>query len=161
MKNILIVCADKDLRKDLAKSLATELKRLYLDADELLDFEILNRREFSLTDARDTLNKMEQETLTRVMHFKNCVITISHELFVSNDNFKILDNVIKVHLMLSKAYLVAKTKKADKHKLEQELCLFDEINKLASANCNICVSKDIKSIPEICQEIILHCNQIK
>ena len=126
MKNILIVCADKNLRKDLSKALATELKCLYLDADELLDFEILNRQEIRLSEASKALQQMELDTLKRIAEFKNCIITISESLFVSNDNFNNINDVIKVHCALSKAYLVAQANKRDAYKLEQELIVFDE-----------------------------------
>ena len=161
MKNILIVCADKQLRKDLSKALATELKCLYLDANELLDFEMLNRQEVALSQMGEALSLMEQDTLKRVMEFKNCVITISHDLFVSNDNYKLLDGVVKCYLKLSKSYIVAKTSKADKHKLEQELNMFDEISNVIAANCDFVVDKSVKSIPELCQEVILNYNKIK
>ncbi len=159
MKNILIICADKDLRKDLSKELASQLKRLYLDADELLDFEILNRQEVSLTEASDALHIMEAETLKRVLSFKNCVITISHDLFVANDNFKMLNGLTKVNVELSKAYVIAKTKKEQRHKLEQELCLFDQINLLINKNCDITISHEGKPIEALSQEIISKLNK--
>lgn len=160
MKNILIVCADKNLRKDLSRALATELKCLYLDADELLDFEILNRQEIRLNEASNALQQMELDTLKRIAEFKNCVITISENLFVSNDNFSSINDVIKVHCALSKAYLVAQTNKRDAYKLEQELSVFDEINALIKANCDFVVSKDVKTIEQVCQEIIVNISQL-
>lgn len=159
MKNILIVCPDKDLRKDLSKALSKELKCLYLDADELLDFEILNRQDIALTEARDALHEMEAETLRRVTGFKNCIITISHSLFVANDNFDLLKDLRRVNIVLPKSYLIAKTRKEDKYKLEQELCLYNQINALVSANCDVTIEKDVISIPEMCQKIIFELNK--
>ncbi len=159
MKNILIVCPDKDLRKDLSKALAKELKCLYLDADELLDFEILNRQDIALTEARDALHEMETETLRRVTGFKNCIITISHSLFVANDNFDLLKDLRRVNIVLPKSYLIAKTRKEDKYKLEQELCLYNQINGLVSVNCDVTIEKDVISIPELCQKIIFELNK--
>ncbi len=156
MKNILIVCADKSLRKDLSRALASELKCLYLDVDELLDFEILNRQEIRLSEASKALNQMELDTLKRVAEFKNCVITISNQLFVSNDNFECITDVVKVYVELSKSYLVSKASKKDIHKLEQELCVYDEINNLIKSNCDFCINKDIKTIEQMCQEIIMN-----
>lgn len=153
------MCPDKDLRKDLSKVLAKELKCLYLDADELLDFEILNRQEVALSEAREALRNMESETLKRVCGFKNCVITISHSLFVANDNFDLLKNLKKINLVLSKGYIIAKTKKEDKYRLEQELYLYDQINKLVSANCDVTIEKDAKPLIELCQKIIFELNK--
>ena len=151
-----MVCADKNLRKDLSRALASELRCLYLDADELLDFEIVNRQEVRLSQASSALNQMELETLQRIAEFKNCVITISDELFVSNDNFQHIKDVVKVYVQLSKSYLVTKTNKKDLYKLEQQLIVYDEIDRLISANCDFSISKDIKTIPQLCQEIIMN-----
>ena len=38
MQNLLVVCADKDLRKDLSRVLGAELNFLYVDVDDVLDF---------------------------------------------------------------------------------------------------------------------------
>ena len=161
MKNILIVCADKNLRKDISKALASELRCLYLDADELLDFEIVNRQNIKLSDAGEALQQMELDTIKRMTEFKNCIITMSNQLFVSNDNFEQIKGVTKVCLSLSKAFLVAKINKDNKHKIEQELCLFDEINGLIKRNCDIVIDKDIKTNSQLVQEIIYEVQSIK
>lgn len=160
MKNILVVCADKDLRKDLSKALASALKCLYVDIDEFLDYELLNSQDISLEEAHGELRKLEQKSILRASELKDCVMTISHDLFVSNDNFKLI-NTKKVFIFLSKAYFVARFSKDDKHKLEQELTLFDGITKLISTNCDLVIEKGAKSIDELCKEIIEHLKQSK
>jgi hypothetical protein len=42
----------------------------------------------------------------------------------------------------------------DINRLEQELLLFDKINKLVEINCDIMVDMGVKSIDEVCNEII-------
>lgn len=159
MKNILIVCVDKELRKDLSKAMATQLKCLYLDVDDLLNFEILNQENTSLKEANNYLQAMESKCINRALEYKNCIITISHELFVSNDNFNLIKDVKKIFIFLSKAYFVARTNKNDRHKLEQELCLFDEISFLIKSNCDIVIEKGIKTIEQLSQEIIENLQQ--
>lgn len=154
MGNILIVCIDKELRKDLSKAIAKCLNYLYLDVEELLDLELLNHKEVALNEASEFLQSLERKCINRAMEFKDCVITISNDLFVSNDNFNLIKNVKKVFVFLSKAYFVARFKKEDKFRLEQELCLFDEISFLISSNCDLVVEKGIKSIEQLAQEII-------
>jgi hypothetical protein len=129
---------------------------LYLDADELLDFEIVNRQDIRLSQASDALNQMELETLRRIAEFKNCAITISDELFVSNDNYQHIKDVVKVYIPLSKSYLVARTSKKDFHKLEQQLAVYDEIDKLITSNCDFTISKDAKTVEQLCQEVIVN-----
>ena len=42
------MCADKELRKDVSKVLSGELGFLYVDVDEILDFELLNNQDIHL-----------------------------------------------------------------------------------------------------------------
>ena len=160
MQNILIVCADKELRKDLSKVLATELKFLYVDVDEVLDFELLNQQDVTIVEAKEVLKQLELKSINRVLGFDNCVITISRDLFVSNDNFKLFADLKKVFVTLTKAHFVARTKSDDKYRLEQELALFDKINKLISVNCDVVIDKGIKSIQEIGSEILEGLNKL-
>ena len=148
------MCADKELRKDLSRVLATELKFLYVDVDEVLDFEILNQQDVKLAEAKDVLKNLERKSIDRVLNFDNCIITISRDLFVSNDNFLLMKNCKKVFLPLPKAYFVARNNGGDVYKLEQELAMFDHINKLVSVNCDIIIDKKIQSIQELTKQII-------
>lgn len=163
MQNILIVCADKELRKEISKVLATELKFLYVDVDDVLDYELLNNQDVSLVKAEDMMNNLETKSINRVLKFNDCITTISNDVFVSNDNFRLFKDIKKVFLKLPKAYFVSRTKKEDKYKLDQTFELLDSINKLISINCDIVIDKEIKSTQEISKEIIekLNNNTIK
>jgi shikimate kinase len=154
LQNILIVCADQDLRKDLSRVLATELKFLYVDVDEVLDFEILNQQNVAMIEAKDVLKSLERKSIDRVLNFNNCIITMSRDLFVSNDNFLLMKHCQKVFLELPKAYFVARNNNGDVYKLEQELALFDKINKLVTINCDITIDKNIQSVQELSKSII-------
>lgn len=152
MENILIVCADKILRQDIIKVLSKELEFLYADIDEILDYEILNKSSSSLADANDMLNDLEKSSIIRALEFSKCVLGISNELFVSNDNFEMF-KIPRVFIELSKAHLIARSK-WDMNKLEQELLMFDRIDRLVKQNCNIVIDKGIKSAEEIVEEIL-------
>lgn len=152
------MCADKDLRKDLSRVLGAELNFLYVDVDDVLDFELLNQKDITLSKANDVLKQLERKSIDRVLGFKNCIITMSRDLFISNDNLKLFKDIKKVFVSLSKSYFVARFKGDDKYKLEHELILFDKINKLISINCDIVVDKDIKSLEELKIEIMSKLN---
>ena len=152
MENILIVCADKILRRDIIRVLSKELGFLYADIDEILDYEILNNSSTVLDEANEKLNNLERYSITRALEFGKCVLGISNELFISNDNFNML-KMPRVFISLSKAHLIARSK-WDMNRLEQELLMFDKIDKLVKQNCNIIIDKGVKSIEEVCQEIL-------
>lgn len=151
MKNILIVCADKILRQDIAKVLARELGFLYADIDEILDYELLNC-DIGLVDANDQMQQLETKSIVKSLGFDKCVLSISHNLFVSNSNFELF-KIPKVFICLSKSYLVARTQ-YDSFKLEQELLMFDKINGLIKDNCNIIIDKDYQNIEQVVKNII-------
>ncbi len=155
------MCADKDLRKDISKKLATTFNSIYLDVDEMLDFEILKHQNIALGEAGGALRKMQHACITRANEYKNCIITISNDVFVADDNFKLFNDSIKIFVSLSKAYFVARMQKGDQHKLEQQLTLYNQINALVRNNCNYILDKDVKSVNELCQEIILTIEQKK
>ena len=142
------------LRKDLSKALSAELNFLYIDIDEVLDFEILNQQDVNIEDAKNVLRDLEQKSINRALEFNNCVITMSRDLFVANNNFLLINNCTKIFIYLPKGYFVARNNVGDANKLEQELLLFDKINKLVEINCDIMIDKDIKSVDDTCNEII-------
>ena len=142
------------LRKDLSKVLGAELNFLYIDVDEVLDFEILNQQGVKFDEANKLLRELEQKSINRALDFNNCIITMSRDLFVSNNNFLLINNCQKVFIYLPKAYFVARNNVGDVNKLEQELLLFDKINKLVSINCDIVIDKEVKSVEDISKEII-------
>ena len=157
MENILIVCLDKVLRHDIIRVLSKELGFLYADIDEILEYEMLNNSSTSLHEASDRLNYLEQSSINRALSFNKCVLGISKEVFVSNDNFEMF-RMPKVFIALSKAHLIAKSK-WDMNKLEQELLMFDKIDNLAKQNCDIVIDKGVKSVEEICEEILSQLNK--
>jgi len=154
LQNILIVCADKNLRKEISKTLATELKFLYVDVDEILDFEILNKQDTTIIEAGDVMKNLETKSIDRALKFKDCVITCSRDLFVANDNFKKFDKHNKIFVKLSKAYFVARFNSKDRNRLEQELLMFDSVNKLVEVNCNFAIEREAKTIEQIKDDII-------
>lgn len=153
MKNILIICADKNLRKDISKALTSRLNCIYVDVDEIVDLEVLNNTEIKLDESKKVLNDIEKNAIKKAKEFKNSIITISHNVFVSNDNFSLFNNSVKIYISLSKAYFIAKTNQADKYRLEQELSLFEEIDNLIKNNCDYVIEKGIKTVQQICDEI--------
>ena len=152
MENILIVCLDKVLRQDIIRVLSKELGFLYADIDEILEFEILNNSSAPLAEANNKLMELEQSSINRALQFNKCVLGVSKELFVSNDNFEMF-KMPRVFVLLSKAHLIARSK-WDANKLEQELLMFDKVDSLVKQNCDIVVDKGAKSVEDICKEIV-------
>lgn len=92
------MCLNDFLRKDIAKSFAKKNKMLYLDIDELLDFELLDRKVVALKCGDEYLKKLEKECLERVAEYENCVFSLSCDLFLANNNFDLLQDTKIVYL---------------------------------------------------------------
>lgn len=154
MQNIIIVCADKGLRKDLSKALASELGFLYVDVDEVVDFDILNMSDTALSTAKQELDELEKKSIKRVLDFNNCIITISRDLFIANNNFTLFEQCKKIFVVLPKAYFVAKYSNCDMGKLEQELLMCDKINKLTKTYSDMTIDKSVKTTDDMMKEIL-------
>ncbi|MFQ6724343.1 MAG: hypothetical protein ACLRFE_03320 [Clostridia bacterium] len=158
MQNILIVCVDADLRKGVSKALASKLGYVYVDIDDVLNFELLNNQSVALTDAAKLLRELQRKSIERVLTFSKCIVTMSNDLFIANNNFMLFNEYKKIFLFLPKAYFVARGKNEDKYRMEQDLLMFDKLNKIVSLNCDICIDKSVKTLDEISNEIILNIN---
>jgi hypothetical protein len=123
--------------------------------DDVLDFELLNNQDISISEANEAMKMLEQKSIKRVLEFKNCVYTVSRNTFISNDNFKWFSNTFKVFVNLSKSYFMAHLTTEDKYKIEQELLMFDKINQLIKINSHITIDKDINTVEQIASQIIL------
>jgi shikimate kinase len=153
------VCADKELRKDLSKILANKLNYLYLDINDMVDYAVLLNVDSNLNEAGNILRSVESDSIKRAMGYEDCIITMSNDLFVANDNFKLLKCEHKVHLKLPKGYLISKIKKDDKYKLEQELIMYNQVNNLIGLRCDVVINKEVKSLQEISNEVIISLNK--
>lgn len=151
-KNILIVCLDKRLRKDLSLLLSKELNKIYLDVDELLDLELLNYPEISLTEAGEKLVVLEQKCINRALSYENCIITISTDMFISSNNFRLLKNLFKIFIQIPKSRIL--TIGNNRHSINQELLLYDEINSVVAKNCDETINSSNKLVQLIFKEII-------
>ena len=155
-RNIALVCLNDFLRKETAKSYAKANRMLYLDIDELIDFEVISRKQVSLKCGDEFLKKLEKECITQVVDYENCVFSLSADLFLANDNKVLLEDCTIVYLATEMhAIDISKIKnKSEKTKLQQSMDINNNINDFLQKICPYVVENaDIKSIVEIIDEI--------
>lgn len=157
-KNIAIICLNDYLRKETAKLLAKSKKMHYLDIDELVDFELINRKQVSIKCGDVFLKKVERECVSRAMEYESCVFSISVDLYLANDNSVLLDGCKIVYLsteMHSIDLATIKNKK-EKLKLQQALDINNSINDfLVRTSKYVVENADIKSVEDVVEEIKL------
>ena len=156
-KNILIVSSNKEMRKDLSKLLARDTKMLNIDADELLDFELLNTQRVSIKEVGNLLKDVEREYVNRVANFKNCIITMSDKMFLADDHFKLLKDLNKIYIQVAPKKVGKNAKKEEVYRAEQELLMYNEIDGLLSSLCDITIKADDK-LSKLSQNIIYRLN---
>lgn len=155
-KNITIICMNDFLRKETGKEFAKFDNMHYLDVDELIDFELISRRQVSLKCGDEFLNKLERECVARVAEYQNCVYSISPDLFLANDNKIYLENSYIIYLSTDMHNIdVSKIKnKSERMKIMQDMEVFDNINGFLTNTCPYVIQEaDMKSIKELVEEI--------
>lgn len=158
-KNIAIICLNDYLRKETAKLLAESTKMYYLDVDELIDFELISRKQVSLKCGDVFLKKVEKECISRVVEYESCVLSISVDLYLSNENSVLLDDCKVVYLATEMHNIdISKIKnKKEKIKLQQAMDINNNINDFLIKTSKIVVENaDIKSLDDIVKEIKSH-----
>lgn len=152
--SFVIVCADKTLRNDVAKILAKKNQMLNADIQDVIDYEILNHHDITLSEANEFLGNLEKKAIVKTLGYKNTVLSISCDTFVANDNFELFKNRVKVYVRLPKRYIISKLNKNNKDKIEQQLLMYNEIDALISCNCDITMDKELKTAQELVDEIL-------
>ena len=158
-KNIAIICLNDYLRKETAKQVAQSTKMHYLDVDELIDFELISRKQVSLKCGDVFLKKIEKECISRVVEYENCVLSVSVDLYLANENSVLLDGCKVVYLATEMHNIdVSKIKnKKEKIKLQQAMDINNNINDFLLKTSKIVIENaDIKSIEDIVAEIKSH-----
>ncbi len=155
-KNIAIICLNDYLRKETAKQLAKIKKMHYLDIDELVDFELISRKQVALQCGDVFLKKIERECISRVMEYESCVFSISVDLYLANDNSILLNDCKIVYLSteMHKIDLSTVKNKKEKLKLQQAMDINNNINEfLIKTSKYVVENADMKSIDDIVIEI--------
>lgn len=132
------------------------MKMHYLDVDELVDFELISRKQVSLKCGDVFLKKLEKECISRVAEYENCVFSISVDLYLANDNNILLEDCNVVYLSTEIHNIdISKIKnKQEKIKLQQAMDINNNINEfLIKTTNNVIENADIKSIEDIVLEI--------
>lgn len=155
-KNITIVCLNDFLRKETGKEFAKCYNMHYLDVDELIDFELISRRQVSIKCGDEFLNRLEKECVARVAEYENCVYSISPDLFLANNNKAYLENSYIIYLNTDMHNIdISKIRnKNAKEKAIQYMEVFENVNGFLIATCPYVIENaDFKSIKDIVAEI--------
>lgn len=151
MKNVLIVCYDKKMLKTISQVVAKSIKMQYVDADRCLDLDLVENKNTTLNEAGAELRYAEERLIDDILTLQNCVVSMSPSIFISNDNFKEFKEFYKVYIHIDKNIL---TIKGDKHKIKQEMLLFEQISMFLKENCNFTIDAGRRTINDLATETL-------
>ncbi len=92
MKNITIVGIDNDFVKMFAHKLSKELDYRYIDANEQFDKDLLANMEYPIYLVDEILVQKENVLIKNLVKKENVVISISDDMFLSNEHYKFFEN---------------------------------------------------------------------
>lgn len=166
---ILITLADMEI-KNISSLLAKKLEYYYLNTEELIDYELYDKKKMFEVCGVDYLNNQLKKILKTVNEFENSVISMSYTTY--SNNYKIIDRKKSkiIYLETSKEQLENEYNKL-KEKLEVQksmstrktnllsnlgiaLMVFDERDKFLKKNCDFEVKYDISNMTDTVKEIM-------
>lgn len=147
-KNILILSLDNKLAKKAAKKVADLLSMHFLDVDELINYELINKDEIEIKCGAEYLKKLEEGCVSNAVEFENCVTVVSIDTFLSNDISVKFENHNQFFLGTSQAGFKEANAGNDKN------LVFNDISTFLKNSCNEYISCDNLNVNQIADKII-------
>lgn len=166
---ILITLADLEIKR-VSSLLAKQLEYYYLNTEELIDYELYDKKKMFEVCGVDYLDNQIKKILKSINEFENSIISMSYTTY--SNNYSIIDrkktkiiylditkeqlenvyNKLKDQLEVQKSMSAKKTSLLSN--LGIALMVFDERAKFLEKNCDFKVKYDIVNINNTVREII-------
>lgn len=99
MNNITIVGMDNDFIKMFAQKLAEEIGYKYVDANELFDKDLLANLDYPMYLVDEILVQKENLLINNLVKKEKVIISMSDDMFLSNEHYKILENSLTILIL--------------------------------------------------------------
>lgn len=99
MNNITIVGMDNDFIKMFAQKLAEEIGYKYVDANEQFDEDLLANLDYPMYLVDEILVQKENLLINNLVKKEKVVISMSDDMFLSNEHYKILENSLTILIL--------------------------------------------------------------
>lgn len=99
MKNIAIVGLDNAFVKKFAQKIAREIGYKYIDANEKFDKDLLANINYPMILVDELLDEKENRLIEKLTKNDNTVISISDDMFLSNEHYKILEETTVILIL--------------------------------------------------------------
>lgn len=99
MNNITIVGMDNDFIKMFAQKLAEEIGYKYVDANEQFDEDLLANLDYPMYLVDEILVQKENLLINNLVKKEKVIISMSDDMFLSNEHYKILENSLTILIL--------------------------------------------------------------
>ncbi len=99
MNNITIVGMDNDFIKMFAQKLAEEIGYKYVDANEQFDKDLLANLDYPMYLVDEILVQKENLLINNLVKKEKVIISMSDDMFLSNEHYKILENSLTILIL--------------------------------------------------------------
>lgn len=99
MNNITIVGMDNDFIKMFAQKLAEEIEYKYVDANEQFDKDLLANLDYPMYLVDEILVQKENLLINNLVKKEKVIISMSDDMFLSNEHYKILENSLTILIL--------------------------------------------------------------
>lgn len=158
--NILVVCLEKNFRREFSCALATQLKMFFADVDDIIEHENMQLKELVKFKGDGFYERLEQKTLDNVCNLNNAVINAPLNSLLAQKNLqRVRVKCFVIFARVSKDFLVRAARQENlksSSKLVIEEVVFDERTRIfeneadITIDCGKDVSRDVKkTIKEI------------
>jgi|LGOV01.1.fsa_nt_gb shikimate kinase len=152
----------KAYKKKLAKQISDKLEMIYVDINELLEFELLDVDRASKVAGKEYIELQENKAVRRVASYNNSLITMDLGTLLKDDNIKLLkESSLIIYLKLQeKDYIKLIKKEYDFTSFDAELQLsvFKKRNEHLSKISDIVVECSNANKRDLSNEVLVSIN---
>lgn len=144
-KIMLVSLCDK-WTPEVGVRLSQILGMLFCDIDELMEYELIDKKSIELFCTKEYLNDREKKVLKHYSTFENVVSSISFDYFIHNIKYLGTNNLI-VFLNVPKNFAKEQLNSVD-------LIAFDDRKKKLEESAHLCINLRKTDIDFVCDKII-------
>jgi hypothetical protein len=158
--NILIVSLVPKISSEVSVNLSKKLDMVYLNVNELIDYEVSHQDEMKLKCGIDYVEKQIDKVVLGVINYTNTIIDIEYKFLIKNNAYqKFSKDSYIIFLKNSKQQLKRNIDK-DNSLSETDLIAYEEHIKLLESISNIIIDCKNKAVYDIINNIKQELNKL-
>lgn len=143
--NIVLIGFLDNLTKQISEKLALDFGLYYANAEDIIEYNLMNEKEIEKLCGVDYLNKLKQKTLKDISNYENTLITMPFSMFSQNNNYDMFKkNCTIVFLNFPKECFEQSVKDANDEKVKKAgevfLIAYEERTQFCKDNSDVTIN---------------------